>query len=133
MTHPIKDLLDKLGVDTEVLHLGCNVEQNIARLRSQISEVPAKDSPEDKTVKFTLDFIRSAAKTMVKDARRKELELEMQLLEKPDEVDLESEEHRHVALHLEEEQLQAEAMKRQGEAILRFCTIIENRYGTNVH
>lgn len=130
MTHPLKSLLERLGIDPEALSisdLGYAVEQDVARLRTQIGQVPSPDDKDEKLFKYVLAAIRHAAQELVKGARKRELELELRLLDKPDEVDLQSEEWKHTALHLEAEQLAAEIDRRKGEAFLRFCKKLENR------
>ena len=109
--------------------MGCAAEQNITRLQTKIADTPTKGSPDSAVIAYGLEIIRKGGKSLVKDARKKELELEMRLLDKPDDVDLGSEEHRHTAMHLEEEQLQAEAGKREGQALLQFCDLVESRLG----
>jgi len=119
MTNPIKELLTRLGVDLEnsgFLHEGCEVEQEILRLRTQLSDIPTKESSDAAILVYGADHLRVAAKTLIKEGRKKELELEMRMLDKPDDVDLGADENKHLAMHLEEEQLQAEGMKRKGNA-----------------
>jgi hypothetical protein len=132
MSHPLKDLFARIGLDldsTDVVHLGCEVEQTNKRLQTKIANTPTKESSQADVLAYCLEVIRKGGKTLVKEARKKELELEMRLLDKPDEVDLGSDEHKHTALHLEEEQLQAEAGKREGAVLLLFCDLVESRLG----
>jgi hypothetical protein len=135
MTNPLEKLLRQLGVDpdsVEILGMDCSVEQNIARYKGLLTEIPGVEAPSKELVSFTLGNLRDAAKEMVKDGKRKELELEMRLLDKPDDVDLGSEEHKHTAMHIEEEQLAAEVAKRKGDALLRFCDLIEGLFPDEV-
>lgn len=127
MSNPLEKLLERLGVDNpgQILHLGCNVEQDIARLRTQIDQVPSKEDGRKSLVNFVLAEMRHAGNELVKGARKRELELEIRMLDKPDDVDLGSEEWKHAAQHIEEEQLGAELDKRKGEAFLRFCDLVE--------
>lgn len=130
MSNPLKELLERIGLDpdsAQLVHLDCNVEQDVANLRSRISEIPKKGDPDKAFLKYTLKRVRAAGKELVKSARKQELELEMRLLEKPDDIDLGADENRHIALHLEEEQLQAEGARREGQALLHFCDIIESQ------
>lgn len=133
MTNPLKELLERIGVDidnAEVVHMGCNVEQDIARLQAKISNIPSGKGAEPNAVfNFGLETVRRSAKSMVKEGRKKALELEMRMLDKPDDVDLGADEHKHTAMHLEEDQLMAEAIKREGEALLAFCDMVESRLG----
>jgi len=132
MTNPLKELLDRLGMDigsAEVAHVGCTVENTITLLQTRIADIPTKDSPDSEVLSYALNIIRTGGKSLIKDARKKELELELRMLDKPDEVDLSSDEYQHMAKHLEEDQLQAEFGKREGQALLRFCDLIESRFG----
>jgi hypothetical protein len=132
MTHPLKDLLERLGVDLDgggVVHMGCEVETQITRLQTKIADTPTKDTAKEALLAYGLEAIRKGGKALVKEARKKELELEMRMLDKPDDVDLGSDEYKHTALHLEEEQLQAEAGKREGQALLAFCDLVESNFG----
>lgn len=132
MTHPLKELFDRIGLDlesAEVVHLNCEIEQNNTRLQAKIAVTPTKESSDADVLKYCLDAIRKGGKGLIKEGRKKELELEMRLLDKPDDVDLGSDEHKHTALHLEEEQLQALAGKREGKALLLFCDLVESRLG----
>ena len=132
MTNPLKELLSRLGVDidsAEVLQMGCSAEQDIMRLQTKISNTPTKETADATLLAYCLEAIRKGGKSLVKEARKKELELEMRMLDKPDDVDLGSDEHKHIAMHLEEEQLQAEAGKREGTALLLFCDMVESKLG----
>lgn len=126
--HPLKELLQRLlenGDEPQVLHLQCSVEQDIASLRARLSDFPDPEKEESRVLQYGLDAIRRSAKSMLKAARKQELEIEMRLLDKPDEVDLESEEWEHARLHIEQEQLQAEALRREGKLMAKFADLVE--------
>lgn len=129
MSNSLKDLLERLmegDGDAQVLHLPCSVEQDIAGLRARLSDFPDPETEERRVLEYGLGAIRRSAKSMVKAARKQELEIEMRLLEKPDEVDLDSEEWEHARLHIEQEQLQAEALRREGKLMAKFADLVES-------
>jgi len=126
MNDALKQLLEKLGVTDDVLNkLEYQIEQDVARARTLVQEVPSSDASDEDIITFMLDHLRGSGKVMLKNARKSELELEMALLDKPEEVDLGSDQHRQAALHVELDQLVIERHKRIAGALLRFCDLVE--------
>lgn len=128
MGDSLKELLERLieSDDARVLHADCDVEQDVTTLQTRLAALPGEDSSGAAVLGFGLTHLRGAAKNMMKGARKQELELEMRLLDKPDDVDLSSDDHKHTRLHIEEETLQAEILKREGAALLRFCDLVDS-------
>lgn len=126
MSKTLEELLEKLNANGigDFLRDHCNVEQEIARLRTQIDQVPSEEDDDKAFVSFVLNELRNAGNILVKDARKRELELEIRMLDKPDSIDLGSEEWQHAARHIEEEQYRCELERRKGKAFLRFCDLV---------
>jgi hypothetical protein len=127
MSHPLKELLERMMESDGVeLHADCDVEQDVAGMQTRLSDLPTAESADERIFEFALKHLRGAAKSMAKNARKQELELEMRLLDKPDEVDLSSEDYSHARLHVEQDTLRAEIQKREAVALLRFCDLVES-------
>jgi len=126
MTNPLKELLERLmeNGDVQVGHLHCEVEQNISRLQTKMADIPNLEASDSSIMRFAVDHIHQAAKSLKKDSRKRELEMEMRMLDKPDNFDMEGEENQHTVHHIEEEQLQTAVMRREAEALLKFCDLM---------
>lgn len=125
MSNPLEKLLEQLGIENPGQLLNCRVEQDIARTRTLIDAVPSKEDSAKALTLFALAEMRRAGDIMVREARKRELELEIQMLDKPSDIDLGSEEWEHLVRHIELEQLQCELEKRKGQAFSRFCDLVE--------
>lgn len=128
MSNPLEDLLSRLmeSGNVNVLPLNnCDAEANISRLQAKMADTPDLEASVSEIRKFAIDHIRRGAKEMKKSSRKRELEMEMRMLDKPDNIDLGAEENKHFAQHIEEEQLQSAVMKREAEALLKFCDLFD--------
>lgn len=124
---PIKQLLDALA--GSLTNEGTLTDgQDITVLRAKLAELPTETSDEGTLFAFCLEHLRKASKGVYNEGRKRELELEIRMLSKPDDVDLGSEENQHITRYLEAEQLSAELSKRKGTALLRFCDVIESKF-----
>ena len=121
-------LVDLTGEDAHDEHseeIDCGVEGELSSLQALLGAMPTEGSPDIYFIKWGLKKIDDAAKGIYKEARLAELQEEIQMLTKPDDFDLMSEEHKHIRLHIEERSMRIEARKRDAVIYRRFHDLVK--------
>lgn len=107
-------------------HALCDVESRISAQREVIQGFPSQEDDEG-IMKWGLSRLQEAANSATKESKKRKLELELLLLDKPQDCNLDDEENQHVSLHIDADQLYIELRRREGETWGRFIEIIKNR------
>lgn len=109
-------------------HEDCDVEEDIEHLTQKIAGVPAADAPLDQIVAYGIERVATLARMLSKEGRAKELEHDLEMARKPDDLDLDADEHRHTRLHFERDKLSAQGMRKEGAALSRFLEVIRGSF-----
>jgi hypothetical protein len=115
---------DVVGHDETTPDADCGVKESLRERITFLSTMPHGSSKDEDILKFTLRKLEEAHRALAKEARQMELEEEMVMLQKPDDVDLIAPEHEHLRLHIEHRSVSIEIRKREAIAYRRFCEIV---------
>lgn len=140
MNDKLKDFLRRL-LETENVHVipldgkGAAVDgaegsvlEDLDSLKENLAKIPGQDAPTKTIVDFGLEFLTNLAREFARDGQVKDLEAKLFLAKKPDDVDLDAEEHAHMKLRLEHRQLLALKLLRDAEALSRFITVVRGAF-----
>lgn len=101
----------------------CSIESDLDEMKNALAEVPDINAAPDKIIEFGFKFFSDFVNTIAKEGRVKGLEVELDLARKPDDVDLESEEHAHSKLHFEYRRLLSQRLVRESVVLSRFLSL----------
>jgi hypothetical protein len=112
-------------------HGGCGIEDTIASQKAALTLLPALASSDEIVMEWAVARLRQTGTEAAIESRKQELQLELRMLEKPDDVDLASPEYEHARQHLDSDTLTVEIRKREGVLWQRAADLFDATFGND--